>query len=116
MNLYNDLYSNFDGVTATVYYPEGDSSWTGENMLDYGGSLTWVPYDTPPVFDQPIPGDVNGDGVVSTSDILLLRQYLAHYDDDTQTSVIVISAGADLNSDGTVNGKDLILLRKQTAN
>ena len=35
--------SSFNGVTATIYYPSGDASYTAENMLDYGGSLTWVP-------------------------------------------------------------------------
>ena len=61
-------------------------------------------------------GDVNGDGLINTSDVILLRQYLAHYDDDTRTSDISVSAGADVNEDGTVNGKDLVLLRKNMAN
>lgn len=35
----------FSGVTATVYYPAGNETWTQDMMLDYGGTLTWVPYD-----------------------------------------------------------------------
>lgn len=31
----------FDDVTATVYYPAGNTTWTDENMLQYGGTLTW---------------------------------------------------------------------------
>lgn len=32
----------FQGVTATVYYPSGDESWTEDRMQQYGGNLTWV--------------------------------------------------------------------------
>lgn len=32
----------FQGITATVYYRGGDSGWTAENRLNYGGNLTWV--------------------------------------------------------------------------
>ncbi len=32
------------GVTANAYYPYGNTTWTAENMRDYGGTLTWIPY------------------------------------------------------------------------
>ena len=34
----------FAGVTATVYYPENDTTWTPGIMQSYGGTLIWVPY------------------------------------------------------------------------
>lgn len=34
----------FSDVTATVYYPAGDPSWTEDIMQDYDGDITWVPY------------------------------------------------------------------------
>ena len=34
----------FSGITATVYYPEKDPTWTEEARQNYGGTLTWVPY------------------------------------------------------------------------
>jgi len=34
----------FMDVTATMYYPAGNATWTEEVMLDYGGDLTWVAY------------------------------------------------------------------------
>ena len=33
----------FQGITATVYYPADNDTWTEELMQDYGGSITWVP-------------------------------------------------------------------------
>ena len=36
---------SFYGVEATVFYPAGDSSWTEALRQDYGGTITWVPYD-----------------------------------------------------------------------
>lgn len=32
------------GVTATVYYPEGNDTWTEDKMLNYDGALTWGSY------------------------------------------------------------------------
>ena len=32
----------FSGVTATVYYPAGDSSWTAVTAESYGGNITWT--------------------------------------------------------------------------
>ncbi len=32
----------FEDVRATVNYPANDSTWTTANMLNYGGTLTWV--------------------------------------------------------------------------
>lgn len=34
----------FGSVTATCYYPADNPTWTSDVMLDYGGTLTWVPY------------------------------------------------------------------------
>ena len=45
-----EIRNAFMGVTATVYYPAGDDSWTEEIMQDYGGDLTWVEYEV----DQPL--------------------------------------------------------------
>ena len=41
----------FRGVTATVFYPGLDISWTKDYFRDYGGSLTWKPE---------VPGGVGG--------------------------------------------------------
>ena len=34
----------FHSVNATVYYPEGNETWTSDVMQNYSGNLTWVPY------------------------------------------------------------------------
>jgi len=35
----------FGDVTATVYYPANNPTWTEEVMQDYGGDITWVAYN-----------------------------------------------------------------------
>ena len=35
----------FWGNTTTVYYPEGNATWTSDVMQDYSGTITWVPYE-----------------------------------------------------------------------
>jgi len=37
----------FENVTATAYYPADDSSWTEDVRQDYGGTITWLPYQSP---------------------------------------------------------------------
>jgi|GEM_PF-2447685 len=41
----NILYSAFENVTATCYYPENNLSWTEEKRDNYGGKLSWKPYE-----------------------------------------------------------------------
>lgn len=36
----------FENVTATAYYPANDATWTDEVRQDYGGKITWKPYNT----------------------------------------------------------------------
>ena len=38
----NDIFEN---VTADVYYPSDDATWTEEMKQDYRGTLTWIGYD-----------------------------------------------------------------------
>ena len=38
----NNIFKN---VTATVYYPYTDKTWSLDILQDYGGNITWVPWD-----------------------------------------------------------------------
>ena len=62
------------------------------------------------------PGDVNGDDTVTSADLNTLRQYLANYDYDTNTSSVQVGAGADYNGDGKIDSNDLNALRQYFAN
>ncbi len=53
-----------------------------------------------------VPGDVNGDGTVSSADVNLLMRYIAGY------SVVINEAAADANGDGTVSSSDANLLQR----
>lgn len=64
--------------------------------------------DTPEV----VAGDVDGDGKISTKDLLLLRSYLANYNYETGASTFELSAGADMNKDGKIDTLDVVELRK----
>jgi hypothetical protein len=43
----------FVGMTLTAYYPAGNETWTEEVMQNYGGTITWVPYEA----EEPLPCD-----------------------------------------------------------
>ena len=61
-------------------------------------------------------GDANGDGEITTKDVVLLRRFLANFDDETGTSTVEIAIGADVNGDGEITTKDVVLLRRYLAN
>lgn len=37
--------SIFSGVMSNVYYPVNNATWTADVMHDYGGTITWIPYN-----------------------------------------------------------------------
>ena len=63
--------------------------------------------------DQPAPslaGDLNLDGSINTTDVVLLRRYIAG-----GYGVSIHEAAADVNADGVLNTSDVVLLRRYIA-
>ncbi len=70
----------------------------------------FVPFGT---YTPPLPGDINGDGVVDGRDALRLMKYLAGEEDpETGELYIINENSADVTVDGTVDELDLLLLMK----
>ena len=61
-------------------------------------------------------GDVDGNGMVDTNDLILLRKYFANYDYDNGIAPFEILEGADANKDGVINTVDLISIRSYISN
>ena len=91
--------SAFTRVTATVFYPENDASWTEEVRQDYGGTITWEA-----VAPAYVPGDINGDGGLDNKDVTRLIRYLKYGD------VTVEEDSLDVNGDGELSNKDVTRL------
>ena len=60
-------------------------------------------------------GDANGDGKVSSSDIVRLKKYFAALDPDTGSSDVEVDPGADANGDGKLSSSDIVRLKKYFA-
>ena len=56
------------------------------------------------IVDEPLLGDVNGDGSVNNKDVMALFQFVSESLDEGAT---FIEANADINGDGSVNNKDV---------
>lgn len=56
------------------------------------------------------PGDVNGDGVVNSKDLVILRRYLANWN-----NVEIDERNSDVNGDGVVNTKDVVIIKRYLA-
>lgn len=102
---YQDLWY-FKDTSNSIILPAGyyeiyiDSC----NKFSYSGSNIVSFYIT-----DPQPGDINGNGTITTEDITLLQKYLLNESTLTEAQYSL----ADLNADGTVNGFDLTLLRQK---
>lgn len=55
-----------------------------------------------------VAGDVNNDGIVSSSDLSAMKKYLLNIPDSPE----ILTENADMNSDGSVNIVDFILLKR----
>ncbi len=105
--LYIDQQSDAAGAVSCTVYP---SSITNSVILVGGAGLdkpvalatVKVPYKM---------GDLNEDGDVKVSDLLILRQYLAHNITLDGNKLLA----ADLNKDGSVKVSDLLILRQYLA-
>ncbi|MCQ4023359.1 MULTISPECIES: InlB B-repeat-containing protein [unclassified Ruminococcus] len=56
------------------------------------------------------PGDLNDDGIVNTTDVVLLRRYIAG-----GYGVVINEAAADVNDDGILNTTDVVSIRRYIA-
>ncbi len=56
------------------------------------------------------PGDLNNDGSINTTDVILLRRHIAGGYNQT-----IIEEAADVNNDGNINTTDVILIRRYIA-
>lgn len=77
----------------------GDMQSVDPETVD--GAITVIDY---------IPGDLNGDGTVNSTDVILLRRYIAGgYD------LNINELAADVNDDGSAGPMDILLLRRYIA-
>ncbi len=107
----NGVYIKEADVTGTEYAVSGlvqgvqygfivQSCVNGEySLLDKNDMVYITPEKTV------LAGDVNGDGKITAVDLILVRRYIVHVDDE-------ISQAADMNNDGKVTSADFILLRR----
>ena len=97
----------FRGTTTTAYYPADNPAWTEDVLQDYGGNITWVPYDPAslPSGDAKL-GDVNGDGYVDSDDAALILKYDVGLIDGLDEAL------GDVNGDGYVDSDDAALILK----
>jgi len=106
----NGVYGVITGNQLEVYSPGTfilQATKASDGTYDTAYSSTYTL--TAPSSSTTIYGDVNGDGVVDTADITLLRRYVAGW------PITINLAAADVNGDGVVDTADITLLRRYVA-
>ncbi len=90
---------NVDGVKGETYYIIIRSTNTNVTKND---TLITVNYGSG------VQGDVNGDGRITSRDLISFKKYVANATDDTTVSL----AGIDYNGDGRINSVDLMRIKR----
>ncbi len=109
------------GSACKVFRKEANGSYTDMKAVFDGESFIFVTdhfseYIITTKDLGVVYGDANGDGKVDLKDVVLLRQYMANYVYETETSSVEVKPGADADGDGKVDLKDVVLLRQYMAN
>lgn len=103
-----EIYA-FRYLELTVYYPEGDSTWSTEDV--YGAfSIDWESYtDIDAVLDETkiILGDCNGDGAITAEDALAVLKDIVGI-----SQPVFISEAADCNGDEDITAEDALVVLK----
>ena len=100
-----------DTGTGIVTYTEKPDTvkykYATHSKDDTKMSVSWTP-----VFEQTVLlGDLNGDGELTSVDVVLLARYLAGAEALTEAQL----TAADLNADGVITSADLVLLARKVA-
>lgn len=78
-----------------------------DNIID--STLDDIPFDVENgtvSVQRPTPGDVNRDGAINMKDLVLVQQYINHWD------ISIVERAADVNDDDDINMKDLVILQQ----
>jgi hypothetical protein len=92
---------------ARIEYASSSKRW--ENLSANAGITSDPEY----IFALSVIGDLNGDGKITSYEVLECARYLASIDPATGEASKTIDINADINSDGKINILDLILIRQQ---
>lgn len=98
-----DDYAFDNDYLKTIYGYKGSTAETYANENE----ITFIPLDVE--FEM---GDLNGDGVVDSADIIILKQ--AIYGNQKLSPNQAVAS--DMNSDGKINVYDLVLIKKNMIN
>ena len=119
-----DIFAN---VKTTVYYPYKDTTWTLDKLQDYGGTVTWCPWD--PETGKPAKRDLSHakitvdaknliyDGKAKTPEITaedgsyVLQpgtDYTISYKNNVNAGTAVVTATGQGNYGGTISAQFII--------
>ena len=96
--------SAFQGVSATITYPQDNETWTEDKKQDFGGDLTW---DKPEDDHGYQLGDVNHDTKINAKDATLILQKSVGVLKETAK---FCEDCAEVSGDGKLNAKDSTLI------
>lgn len=96
---------SFNNVTATAWYPAGDSSWTNVVMQNYGGSLTWEEADTRTLVRIKVSTQPTKRSYIQNEEALDVTggKLTLHYDDGS-TEIMDMTEAVVTGFDNTVAG------------
>ena len=120
----NEIFGN---VKGTVYYPYNNTTWTLDKLQNYGGTITWCPWD--PNSRKPVKRDMSlckltvtaknmvYNGKAKTPKITVTdsgqmlqagKDYTVSYTNNTKAGTGIITVAGSGNYGGKISGKFII--------
>ena len=120
----NEIFGN---VKGTVYYPYNNTTWTLDKLQNYGGTITWCPWD--PNSGKPVKRDMSlckltvtaknmvYNGKAKTPKITVTdsgqmlqagKDYTVSYTNNTKAGTGIITVAGSGNYGGKISGKFII--------
>ena len=120
----NEIFGN---VKGTVYYPYNNTTWTLDKLQNYGGTITWCPWD--PNSGKPVKRDMSlckltvtaknmvYNGKAKTPKITVTdsgqmlqagKDYTVSYTNNTKAGTGIVTVAGSGNYGGKISGKFII--------
>ena len=124
-NLKNIFFNNdlpiisnysFQGVVGNAYYPKGNSTWEDSVLGNYGGDITWIPYD----LNVPInvSEKAKSMALVSSQNISNaagISTITAEYDNKMANADYIIAVVKDKNAEDALSSDNVLYIDQVTA-
>ena len=106
----------FEGTSVNAYYPDDNKSWTSDKLYNYGGEITWVPYDSNvPIIASKKSKSISLSSSQNTVTDKGISTVTAEYDNKSANTDYIIAVVKDSNAEDILSADNLLYIDQFTS-